>query len=680
VGDARANPDGQGEAEQRRGSGLRVAAMWQRLFVGCAETREQNGGRLATAQVGIEGGADLAAAGVRTHSLREFTTIWALQRSKFAWLLGAGASASAGVPLASSIRDRLLVDRYAAEHQLVRQDLDETDPNQLHRIHAFFDGKNGMPALGSDGDYSAAFDLCLPDASARKALLKGMIDDVRPVFGQRVFGGLIVAGACDLAITTNFDRLIELGVYEAQRAGTDLSLPLVRELNVAGLDSPTRAAVAIQDRRWPLVVKLHGDFRETRLMNTDDELQQQDAALRQFVVDASRQFGLAVSGYSGRDRSVMEMLKQTLSVSNAWPFGLWWFSRPNGALTESVRDLLVHAARQGVAANLVVASSFDETMAALARQLVVDEPMREYFNRLNPKRRTTPSAVPSPSREWPVLRFNALPVIEASAELTRVNLPTGWNRRAVRNAMTPRVDWPVVVSGPGEMLCLGNAEAVSQRLAEAASRDSLPLPGQAATIQIDLLDAHAPHHHQTVLLQAVAHALQQVLPVRMQSGKGGSPTLIVTAPSADETAAFAAARSRLERAYEGSLFGSLGSQYGVNAEGKTRRWAEELRLNFDRRAGKPWLLFTPYTWIQPPARDKDTPITKSEVVDPANQWRAERWAKRRFNEQWAAMIQAWTTLIAPEDSTVLAIPSGDPPDERSTRVLLGRTNAYSRPA
>jgi SIR2-like domain len=331
--------------------------------------------------------AALAAAGVRTRSLDEFTTIWALQRAKFGWLLGAGVSASAGVPLASSIRDRLLFDRYAVVHGLIRQSLDQSDPTQLARVHAYFDGQNGMPPLGSDSDYSAAFDLSLPDPSARKALLRELIEDVKPGYAQRVFGGFVVSGACDLAIMTNFDRLIEQGVNEAQRAGTDLNLPLQRELNVAGLDSTARAAIAIQERQWPLVVKLHGDFREKRLMNTDSELQQQDANLRQFINDVSRQFGLAVSGYSGRDRSVMQMLERTVRTPGAWPYGIWWLARPHSPIPDSVRNLLTLAANQGVAANLVVAASFDETMSALARQVVVDEPMRDYFQRLHPRPR-----------------------------------------------------------------------------------------------------------------------------------------------------------------------------------------------------------------------------------------------------------------------------------------------------
>jgi hypothetical protein len=270
----------------------------------------------------------LVADGVRLVTLGEFSTTWAVQRPRFAWLLGAGGSASAGVPLASSIRDRLLFDRYAAVHQLVRQDLDETDPALVERVHTFFDDANGMPPLGSSGDYSAAFELCLPESSAPKALLQNLIDGAKPGFAQRVFGGLIVSGACDLVITTNFDRLVEKSVAEAHRAGTDLNQDLGRELNVAGLDSTARATTALQNHQWPLVLNLHGDFREKRLMNTDDELRTQEDALRRFVVDAGRQFGLVVSGYSGRDESVMDMLTEAATVPDGWPHGIWWLTRP----------------------------------------------------------------------------------------------------------------------------------------------------------------------------------------------------------------------------------------------------------------------------------------------------------------------------------------------------------------
>lgn len=428
--------------------------------------------------------AELAASGVAVHALVDLANIWTVQKERFAWLLGAGVSASAGVPLASSIRDRMLVARYAAEQGLVHQDVELADPAFLERVHQYYDGMNGMPPLGSEGDYSAAFELCLPDAGARKTYLAGVVGDASPGFGQRVLGGLMASGACDLVVTTNFDSLIERGVLEAQRKGTDLASEHARELNVAGLDSPARAVAALQQREWPLVLKLHGDFREKRLMNTDAELREQDATLRQFVVDVSRQFGLIISGYSGRDRSVMRMLEDTAAVPDAWPHGLWWCVRPGSKLPQSVVALLKLASANNVPTHLVVANSFDETMTALSRQITVDPPMRRYFDVLHPKPRATPAALPTASRRWPVLRFNAIPILDANVEVTRVAVSNDWTRRHVHRALRPRTEWPVVVNGPGEVLCLARPEDAMNALKRYASDAHLPDPVSATSSPI----------------------------------------------------------------------------------------------------------------------------------------------------------------------------------------------------
>lgn len=42
------------------------------------------------------------------------------------------------------------------------------------------------------------------------------------------------------------------------------------------LDAPDLAAQRLADERWPVEIKLHGDFRSRRLKNTGDELRHQD--------------------------------------------------------------------------------------------------------------------------------------------------------------------------------------------------------------------------------------------------------------------------------------------------------------------------------------------------------------------------------------------------------------------
>jgi hypothetical protein len=622
----------------------------------------------------------LVADGVRLVTLEQFSTTWAVQRARFAWLLGAGASASAGVPLASSIRDRLLFDRYAAVHKLVRQNLDETDPALLERVHTFFNDANGMPPLGSTGDYSAAFELCLPEPSARKALLQNLFEGVKPGFAQRVFGGLIVSGAIDLVITTNFDRLVTQSFAEAQRAGTDLNQDLGWDLNVAGLDSSPRATTALQNRQWPLLLNLHGDFREKRLMNTDDELRTQEDALRRFVVDASRQFGLVVSGYSGRDESVMDMLIEAATVPDGWPHGIWWLTRPGETPAPGVKALLRAAAARNVSTALVVAPSFDETMTALSRQVTVDDAMREYFNRLHPKPRSVPAALPTSRKSWPVLRFNALQLLEASVTVTRVVIPSAWRRDEVRRALDPRKEWPIVVSGPGEVLCLGEPDAALDRLRADRNLAERGTPGHAEEVELDLLAPDAPRHHQNLLLQLLSRAVAEVAPVQMRVAENGSPNLILDGTHDGEPADFQIIRTKMNRAYEGSLFGYLDAKYGQTERGGDRRWAEMVMLSFDRRAGRDWLLFRPWTWIAPlpEPKTKVGDPRKRDDLDPASPWRSEVWAQRRKNETWATLIAAWSALLAPREPTELIINSTV--GVQLGRIIIGHTNAYSRPA
>src|SRR3954452_23580733 len=123
----------------------------------------------------------------------------------------------------------------------------------------------------------------MPDAEDRRQYLWQLLTDRLPCYGQRVLGAAVAAGAADLLITTNFDDLIERAVTEAHAARR--SGP-ARLLSVAALESPRRASTAVADDEWPLLIKLHGDFRETALKNLGNELQDQDTTLRRVIVDS----------------------------------------------------------------------------------------------------------------------------------------------------------------------------------------------------------------------------------------------------------------------------------------------------------------------------------------------------------------------------------------------------------
>src|SRR5439155_11624470 len=119
-------------------------------------------------------------------------------------------------------------------------------------------------------------------------------------------------------------------------------------LAVASLGSADAARESINDALRPLLGKLHGDYMHRRLKNTRPELQEQDATLRGALVDMCTHSGLVVVGYSGRDRSVMEALREATISGRGFPGGLFWVRRSVARILPAVTQLLADARGNGL--------------------------------------------------------------------------------------------------------------------------------------------------------------------------------------------------------------------------------------------------------------------------------------------------------------------------------------------
>ena len=89
---------------------------------------------------------------------------------RLAWLLGAGASASAGVPTAKDMIADFRARLFCARTKIRRSEVDVSDPIWEERITAFFDDAHGFPPAGDPGEYSAYFEAAFPLAP-RSALV-----------------------------------------------------------------------------------------------------------------------------------------------------------------------------------------------------------------------------------------------------------------------------------------------------------------------------------------------------------------------------------------------------------------------------------------------------------------------------------------------------------------------------
>ncbi len=284
------------------------------------------------------------------------------------------------------------------------------------KLQAHVDSIDGLPERDSPDEYPVLFERVYPASSDRREFLDNKIDGSAPSHGHFVLGALMAAKLTRLIWTTNFDPLVADAC--AKIFGS------TGRLTTADLDRPGIGEDAVSKQRWPVEIKLHGDFRSVRLKNIREELRQQDARLRQLLVDTCQRFGLVVIGYSGRDDSVMDALVEALNGPRAFPTGFFWLHHGSGPPPSPVAQLLSEATKRDVDAALVRVHSFDETLRDIYRvcNLVEVAPLRQFEVRRN---RRSPAPRPSGRLGEPNVRINALEVVEFPTECRRVECDIG---------------------------------------------------------------------------------------------------------------------------------------------------------------------------------------------------------------------------------------------------------------
>ncbi|MBY5533614.1 hypothetical protein HFO58_10605 [Rhizobium leguminosarum] len=94
-------------------------------------------------------------------------------------------------------------------------------------------------------------------------------------------------GFIKVIVTTNFDRLMEVALTDVGTVPTIISTA-----------DATRGAAPLVHQRC-VVVKIHGDYLDDRIKNTEDELASYDPAMDAYLDRILDEFGLIVCGWSG---------------------------------------------------------------------------------------------------------------------------------------------------------------------------------------------------------------------------------------------------------------------------------------------------------------------------------------------------------------------------------------------
>lgn len=352
----------------------------------------------------------------------DFSRRFSLRAGNLMWLLGAGASASAGIPTAGDMVWEFKQQLFASQRRVSPKAVaDLSSPAVRAQLQTHIDSLGSFPSPGSADEYASLFEAVFPSEADRRSYLDAKMAGAKLSYGHLALATLMQAQLARLVWTTNFDPLVAdacAKVYGSTGSLTSVSL-----------DAPELAIQSIGDGRWPIEVKLHGDFRSRRLKNTGDELRHQDQRLRQAFVDSCRRFGLVVVGYSGRDESIMAALEEALEQSGAYPAGLFWLHRGEDKPMACVEQLLKRAKQAGVEAALVRVQNFDEAARDIVRLLKdIDTTTLDAF--AVERRRWSSAPRPVGSHGWPVVRLNALTVVQAPAVCRRVVCSIGGHKEA----------------------------------------------------------------------------------------------------------------------------------------------------------------------------------------------------------------------------------------------------------
>ncbi|WP_316234781.1 SIR2 family protein [Bradyrhizobium sp. SZCCHNR1020] len=348
------------------------------------------------------------------------------------WFLGAGASRAAGIKTAGDMIWDFKQRLYRSQKKLPPSAItDIGEPAVRRKLQAHFDAMGGFPAAGTETEYSAYFEATYHSPKDRRAYLDELITRGKPSFGHHALALLMAHDLCRIVWTTNFDRTVEDAAAE-HLGGTG-------RLVVADLKEPEKIRRALDENRWPVYGKLHGDYHSDSLKNTDAELRQQDAEMRRSLVDASRRQGLAVIGYSGRDASVMDALNEALDEGRGYPGGLFWFKRGQDTPYPAVTELIARARTLGIDAHLVEAESFDELFSDLLRFLPHTADKLASLTATARPRLATANLRPS-TAAVPAIRMNALAVTSRPALCRIVDCEIGGDKEIEEAIATAGVD------------------------------------------------------------------------------------------------------------------------------------------------------------------------------------------------------------------------------------------------
>lgn len=286
----------------------------------------------------------------------------------YAVLVGSGVSRPAGIPTGWEVVVHLL-DRLAV--------LEGAGPQP--DLAAWYEASHGEPPT-----YSGVVGYLGLSAGDRQAIIAGLIDRPggprrEPTVAHRAIARLANEGSVQVILTTNFDPLTE-------RALDELGLTY----RVLATTDDIEHAPPLQQMGMPVLVKLHRDWRDERMLNTVAELVTYDGPVNRLLDRVIEDHGMVIAGWSATwDPALREAFMRARSSDHAATYWLEPYSitaeaqsvisaRRAMVVSRTADDFLADVADKTIAVGRVVGAQhpMDTTTAVAQLKMSLADPAR----------------------------------------------------------------------------------------------------------------------------------------------------------------------------------------------------------------------------------------------------------------------------------------------------------------
>jgi hypothetical protein len=262
----------------------------------------------------------------------------------YALLLGSGVSRASAIPTGWEVVLDLI-------RKLARLKGESCDPDPEVWYKSL---------VGSEPDYSDVLDQITSSSAERGQLLRSYFEPTQddreqgrkaPSSAHRAIASLVSKGYIRVIVTTNFDRLMEQALVDAGVQPTIISTP-----------DAVRGAMPLTHSPCT-VIKIHGDYLDSRLRNTKRELSTYEKPFDELLDRVFDEFGLVVCGWSAEWDTA---LRGALERCSTHRFGTYWTAYKS-TLTGEAEKLI--AARRAVVMSIADADSFFKDLAEKTQAL-----------------------------------------------------------------------------------------------------------------------------------------------------------------------------------------------------------------------------------------------------------------------------------------------------------------------